>query len=180
MRFFVMMQSKYAKLAIFTFSRWTYSMMHNGADLHCCTFCTLGIFALMLWHLKQDFREWFTCMSVLDTVVRVQWIDRLVLVLLPQLCCLCCVLCCAVCCACAAPGPQRATRAYFTWGVKNPHRKGHFANYWTYNCFGRSCFELWNLLNQPTPPSLNNLFVEYIRIRTFAGLYLTFPSGDGR
>ena len=45
MRFFVMMQSKYAKLAIFTFSRWTYSMMHNGADLHCCTFCTLGIHA---------------------------------------------------------------------------------------------------------------------------------------
>ena len=45
MRFFVMMQSKYAKLAIFTFSRWTYSMMHNGADLHCCTFCTLGICA---------------------------------------------------------------------------------------------------------------------------------------
>ena len=116
-----------------------------------------------------------TCQRSIQSSVS-KWIDRLVLVLLPQLC----VLCCACASTCAAPGPQRATRAYFTWGVKNPHRKGHFANYWTYNCFGRSCFELWNLLDQPTPPSLNNLFVEYIRIRTFAGLYLTFPSGDGR
>ena len=172
MRFFVMMQSKYAKLAIFTFSRWTYSMMHNGtyAQIFSVAHFAHWGYTLMLWHLKQDIREWFTCMSVLDTVVRVRWIDRLVLVLLPQLCAV----------LCAASGPQRATRAYFTWGVKNPHRKGHFANYWTYNCFGRSCFELWNLLDQPTPPSLNNLFVEYIRIRTFAGLYLTFPSGDGR
>ena len=156
---------------------WPYSLFLDGHIQWCTTaqiftvahFAHWG-YALMLWHLKQDIREWFTCMSVLDTVVRVRWIDRLVLVLLSQLCCV----------LCAVPGPQRATRAYFTWGVKNPHRKGHFANYWTYNCFGRSCFELWNLLNQPTPPSLNNLFVEYIRIRTFAGLYLTFPSGDGR
>ena len=175
-----MMQSKYVKLAIFTLSRWTYSMMHNGADLHCCTFCTLGICADAVTSQARFSRVVHLHVSARYTVVRVRWIDRLVLVLLPQLCVLCCTVLCVVLLRCAAPGPQRATRAYFTWGVKNPHRKGHFANYWTYNCFGRSCFELWNLLNQPTPPSLNNLFVEYIRIRTFAGLYLTFPSGDGR
>ena len=147
---------------------------HICADLQCCTFCTLGIHADAVTSQARYSRV--VHLHVSARYSRQSPMNRQT--------CSCAapsaVLCCACASTCAAPGPQRATRAHFTWGVKNPHRKGHFANYWTYNCFGRSCFELWNLLNQPTPPSLNNLFVEYIRIRTFAGLYLTFPSGDGR
>ena len=99
MRFFVMMQSKYAKLAIFTFSRWTYSMMHNGADLHCCTFCTLGICAdavisqarySRVVHLhvsarysRQSPMNRQTCSCAAPSTVFV----------------LCAVLCCALCCS---------------------------------------------------------------------------------
>ena len=106
---YVMMSRKYAKLAIFTFFWWTYSLMHSGRS----HIYTVVYFAHYRSRRQQavTFRARYTESALLACLHSIQssvaWIDRLVLVPAQRACA------CHTC-----PFHVRA---------KNPHRKGHFA-----------------------------------------------------